>query len=234
MPFRKNVISVGIGRADATGNLKTKLMTSPLTNLLITFILSSCANSPEQDSRRLVGGPCEGCEAVFEYGDRDLSRTDTLPDFHNNGVRLKVEGCIYHSDGKTPATGVILYVYHTNQEGLYAPKKWARGWAEKHGYNRTWLKTGQDGRYSFYTLKPAPYPNRSGPAHIHYTILEPNGKYYWLGSCHFEGDSLLTEKEINPEAPRGGHSGLLTLREEKGLLVGTRDIVLGKNVPGYE
>lgn len=203
------------------------------TAILLTVIMSSCANSQDQKPR-LVGAPCEGCEAVLEYNDRELTNTDTLPDFDKEGVKIKVEGTIYQTDGKTPANNIILYVYHTNQSGIYAPNENSKGWGKKHGYNRTWLKTDKDGYYSFYTLKPAPYPNRSEPAHIHYEILEPNGKYYYLASCHFTGDSLLTENEINPNSPRGGHSGLLTFKKEGDLLVATRDIVLGKNIPGYE
>lgn len=197
----------------------------------------SCANSQNrenEENRRLVGGPCEGCEAIFEYGDRELTSTDTLPDFHKDGIKIKVEGTVYQDDGKTPAGGVILYVYHTNQEGLYAPKEDAKGWAKRHGYNRTWLETDEKGYYSFYTIKPAPYPNRSEAAHIHYTVLEPNGKYYWLNSSKFKGDSLLTENEINPDSTRGGSSGLIHLKKEGGLMVGERDLVLGENIPGYE
>jgi protocatechuate 3,4-dioxygenase beta subunit len=96
------------------------------------------------------------------------------------------------------------------------------------------MKTGEDGKYTFYTLKPGRYPGRSIPAHIHPTILEPDGKYYWLGSFHFEGDPFLTEKEMSPESPRGGSSGLLSLRKEGNLWVGKRDFILGRNVPGYE
>ncbi len=200
----------------------------------MTVLISSCANSQNQDTPTLVGGPCEGCEAIFEYGDRKLTTTDTLPEFNTSGVKIKVEGTIYQPDGKEHAENVILYVYHTNQEGLYAPKEVAQGWGKKHGYNRGWVRTDKNGRYTIYTVKPAPYPNSSIPAHIHYTILEPNGKYYWLDSSYFEGDSLLTDKEINPDSPRGGSSGLLIFRKEGNLLVGTRDIILGKNIPGYE
>ena len=208
-------------------------MIHTLTVILLTVLLSSCVNSQDQKPR-LVGAPCEGCEAVLEYEDSELTNTDTLPDFDKEGVKIKVEGTIYQIDEKTPANNIILYVYHTDQNGIYAPNKNSKGWGKKHGYNRTWLKTDKDGYYSFYTLKPAPYPNRSEPAHIHYEILEPNGKYYYLASCHFTGDSLLTENEISPDAPRGGHSGLLTFKKEGDLLVATRDIVLGKNIPGYE
>ena len=64
--------------------------------------------------------------------------------------------------------------------------------------------------------------------------MEPNGKYYWIGSYHFEGDTLLTKNEVFPELPRGGSTGLLTLKKEGNIWVGTRDIILGKNIPGYE
>lgn len=205
-----------------------------VTAIFLIVLMFSCAKSQKQNTRRLVGGPCEGCEAIFEYGNRKLTPTDTLPDFYKKGPKIKVEGTIYKPDGKTPAKDIILYVYHTNQEGIYAPKKDAKGWAVRHGYNRGWVKTDKNGYYAFYSLKPAPYPNSSEPAHIHYTILEPNGKYYYLSSCHFKGDSLLTNNEIKPDSPRGGSSGLLNLKKEGNLLVGTRDIILGKNIPGYE
>jgi len=211
-------------------------MTRPIIILSLTLLLSSCANSQNRNESnvRLVGGPCEGCEAIFEYGDKKLSSIDTLPDFNDKGLKIRVTGTIYQNDGKTPTEGVILYIYHTDQNGIYATKGRETGWGKRHGYIRGWVKTGKDGRYTFYTLKPGTYPSRSSPAHIHPMILEPNGKYYWLGSYHFEGDPLLTDKEISPESPRGGNSGLLSLRKEGNLWVGERDIILGKNVPDYE
>lgn len=203
-------------------------------SILLTILLSSYSNAQHKMKPKLVGAPCEGCEAIFEYGERKLMPIDTLPDFHDEGMKIKVKGTIYEKDGKTPAKNIILYVYHTNQEGIYKPKENSKGWEKKHGYIRGWVKTDEEGRYSFYTLKPAPYTNRSEPAHIHYTVLEPNGKYYWLGSCRFKGDSLLIEKEINPDSPRGGSTGLLHLKKEGDIWVGTRNIVLGKNIPDHE
>lgn len=203
---------------------------------MFTVLTVSCGHSQNKEkiSPRLVGGPCEGCEAIFEYRNKKLTSVDTLPDFNGQGLKIKVSGVIYKNDGKTPAKDVILYVYHTNQNGIYAPRNGDTGWAKRHGYIRGWVKTDTEGRYTFYTLKPGLYPNRSSPAHIHPTILEPNGKYYWLESYHFQGDPLLTQKEISPENPRGGSSGLLTLKKEGNIWVGTRDIVLGKNVSDYK
>ncbi len=178
----------------------------------------------------LVGGPCEGCEAVFEYGERELAPVDTLPDFSREGPRMKVTGTIYEPDGETPAEDVILYIYHTNQQGIYETRGDEEGWARRHGFIRGWIKTDETGRYTFYTLKPGAYPSRSQAAHIHGTILEPDGRYYWIQAWHFRGAPLLEEDP--EESPRGG-SGIVDIEREDGMLVVRRDIVLGKNVPGY-
>ena len=204
------------------------------TSILLTILFSSCANTQGKVNYRLVGGPCEGCEAIFEYEGRILTSEDTLPDFNDKGLKIKVTGTIYQNDGKTPAKDVILYVYHTDQRGIYVTKGGETGWARRHGYIRGWVKTDRNGQYAFYTLKPGIYPDRSTPAHIHPTILEPNGKYYWIGSYHFQGDLLLTDKELHPSIPRGGSSGILQLKKEGHIWVGTRDIILGKNIPEYD
>lgn len=182
----------------------------------------------------LVGGPCEGCEAVFEYGDIELSPVDTLPEFGEWQPGLKITGTIYQNDGETPAQGVILYVYHTNNKGVYPTSGNEEDWARRHGYIRGWIKTGADGRYTFYTAKPGTYPSRNVPAHIHPTILEPNGRYYWIAEYLFSDDPLVSDEERSNRTPRGGSSGVLTLRREGNLLVGERDIILGKNVPSYD
>lgn len=198
----------------------------------LPVIILGCKGQTSE--HRLVGGPCEGCEAIFEYGDKELKPVDTLPDFNEEGMRMKLTGTVYQEDGKTPAEDVIVYVYHTNQDGIYPTRGNEKGWARRHGYLRGWTRTDENGHYTFYTLKPAAYPSRSEPAHIHYTILEPDGKYYWLGSAHFRGDSLLTKKETDPDSPRGGNSGLLILKKQGDLWVGVRDIILGENIPEYE
>lgn len=201
-------------------------------SLFITCLLTACNSQMEGNIKaRLVGGPCEGCEAVFEYGDRSLSAVDTLPDFSRGANQIKISGIIYESDGNTPAKDVILYVYHTDEKGIYSPGENAKGWEQRHGYNRAWLKTGADGRYTFYTIRPGTYPDRGQAAHIHPTILEPTGNYYWLEDYYFEGDSLLSKDQISPSDPRGGTNGVLSLRQEGNLWFAERDFVLGENIP---
>ncbi len=197
----------------------------------VSMLLLSCARSQENTSYRLVGGPCEGCEAVWEY-EGELKPVDTLPDFNAAANKLKVSGIIYEADGKTPADNVVLYIYQTNDAGLYAPSVNASGWARRHGKLRSWIKTGRDGKYSFYTQIPGNYPGSTMAAHIHPTILEPDGKYYYLQDYLFDNDPYV-EQGLS-ENPRGGTDGVLKLKKENGIFTAKRDLILGKNIPGYE
>ena len=210
---------------------------SELIQLIIIFCvinIIATAQHRNEVNYRLVGGPCEGCEAVFEFGDRELTAADTLPDFNDDGQKIKISGTIYKNDGKTPASNIILYIYHTDQNGIYPTKGDETGWAKRHGYLRGWIKTDGDGKYTIYTLRPGIYPSRNALAHIHATILEPDGKYYWIEEYLFDDDPLLKEDNRSKTSPRGGSSGKLILKKEGELWVAKRDIILGKNIPDYE
>ncbi|MBF8964933.1 intradiol ring-cleavage dioxygenase [Pontibacter sp. FD36] len=205
--------------------------------ILLTLVLSTSCQAQDDRGRqqpaRQVGGPCEGCEALHEYGDKQLSPTDTLPGFHPQAQdKLKVTGTVYLPDGKTPAQDVILYIYHTDETGIYPTKGDEKGWARRHGYLRGWIQTGTDGRYTFYTIKPGTYPSRSEPAHIHITVKEPDKNEYYLDDFLFEDDSLLTQQVRASRKDRGGN-GIITLGREGELLVAERDIILGQNIPDY-
>jgi hypothetical protein len=44
------------------------MMTILLTAFFVLFLTQGCQGQLKQ-SARLVGRPCEGCEAIFEYGE---------------------------------------------------------------------------------------------------------------------------------------------------------------------
>jgi protocatechuate 3,4-dioxygenase beta subunit len=161
-----------------------------------------------------------------------LNNVDTLPDFNGVGSpKIEISGTIFHKDGKTPATDVVLYVYHTDHTGVYPKRGDEKGWAARHGYIRGWIKTGKDGTYKFYTLLPASYPDSKNPKHIHPTIKEPGINEYYIDEYLFEGDPFL-ENEKSSQTPRGGN-GVVKPVMKDGMLRATRDIVLGFNIPGY-
>lgn len=201
--------------------------------VLMTLIIASC--SVQSKSERKVGGPCQDCEAVLDYKLLELEPTTTvtLPEFENNEPKVKITGTVFQKDGKTPAENVILYVYHTDRDGIYQPSENPIGWEKTHGQYRGWLKTGKDGKFTFYTFRPAPYPNVQEPEHIHIYVKEPNTVPYYLDSYFFESDPKLTAEKRNSLKNRGG-SGIVKLENENGIWTANRNLILGLNIPEYE
>lgn len=98
--------------------MEFKMVNFQVTLFLQGWLWASC----HAQSTRIVGGGCEGCEALHEYEDKKLTSTDTLPEFENNEPQLKITGTVYKKGGKKPAEGVIFYIYHTNRNGIYEKK----------------------------------------------------------------------------------------------------------------
>ncbi len=82
---------------------------------LACMSLAGCAQkSPgniRNTSEKSVGGPCEGCEAIYEspVPFDQLDHIDTIENFNEPGPKLEISGTIFHRDGKTPAKDVVMY-----------------------------------------------------------------------------------------------------------------------------
>ena len=201
--------------------------------IVYLFAIASCQSQSNRNSDKVIGGPCEGCEAIHEYGNKQLTSIDTLPNFLATSPKLRVTGIVYKEDGKTPAQNVILYFYHTNLKGIYETKGDEEGWARRHGYIRGWIRTGNDGKYTIYTFRPGAYPNGQEAEHIHITVKEIDKNEYYIDSIVFDDDTLLTVTARNSLTKRGG-SGIVTSTNQNGILTMERDIILGMNIPNYK
>lgn len=138
----------------------------------------------------------------------------------DSGEPMLIEGTVYKTDGKTPAPDVLIYFYHTDTEGYYGRKG-----QHRHGRYRGWMLTGDDGKFGFYTVKPAAYPNGGEAAHVHMTVTGLERKEDWADSIFFEGDPLLTERDYSKE--RGGFLNVIKLTTDSdGVLRGRRDLIL--------
>ena len=136
------------------------------------------------------------------------------------GERLFVTGTVYAADGRTPVAGVALYAYHTDARGLYT----ATGMDSRNPRLKARVVTGKDGRYSLDTIRPASYPGRPVPAHIHYVVTAPGGKDQHL-EVVFEGDPFVDAAVRARQAPNGFYLVRPLVRSGAGWKV-TADIVL--------
>lgn len=190
-------------------------------------------DTPNQDSSKRVGGAFENGEFMYIGMPEKIYPCDTSPGWEQRGQKLLITGTIYQNDGKTPAPNVILYYYHTDVNGHYASRNGLDSRVVRHGYIRGWVKTGEDGKYSIYTVRPSPYPDTNIPAHIHPAIKEPDlDKEYYIDEFVFDDDKFLTGEKRKAMENRGG-SGILRLLVHDSLQIAEHDIVLGVNVPNY-
>ncbi|MCI0486899.1 MAG: intradiol ring-cleavage dioxygenase [Blastocatellia bacterium] len=185
-------------------------------------------------SQGVVGGGCDGCEGIYEGLPQILTWQTSIATASEPGEPLEISGIIFHSDGVTPAPGVILYVYHTDANGYYSPAPNATGNARRHGHLRGWMKTGTRGEYKFTTIKPAPYPKGKIPAHIHPIVKEPDKNEYYIDEYRFDDDPLLSAQERSKSENRGGSGIIHLMKTEEGIWRGKRNIILGLNIPNYK
>jgi protocatechuate 3,4-dioxygenase beta subunit len=152
--------------------------------------------------------------------------------------RVRISGTVYESDGKTPANDVVVYLYHTDEKGIYSkrgdePRDSFAWW---HGKQRGWLKTNERGEYEIDTIKPAPYPALVEPAHIHTHVKSPSQKHdYFIADFVFQGDDLLTN-EYWSKTPviwrdlgiyqNPNYGGVRLTKNSESVWVGKRDITL--------
>jgi len=188
--------------------------------LLASFALTAGAAQPEP----VLGGPCEGCELVFEGMPARLATTARIAPANEPGAPLVIEGVVRTLDGKS-AAGIIVYAYQTDNTGIY-PRA-----STRHGALRGWVITDAAGRYRFETIRPRAYPSRNVPEHVHMHVIEPGKGTYYIDELRFEDDPLITDRNRSTDS-RGG-TGLVAPQRRGDTWYAQRDIVLGRNVPGY-
>jgi protocatechuate 3,4-dioxygenase beta subunit len=161
-----------------------------------------------------------------------LDHTLTIAGPDEPGDRILLRGTVYQTDGETPAPGVLIYAYHTDNTGVYPQRGDETGNGQRHGHLRGWLITGPNGEYEIDTIRPAVYPSRTEAAHVHLTYAteqDARGRWTdedWWSSTLFEGDTLIRPRDRTGE---GRFANVVTLTpNEDGVLVGERDLRLGR------
>ena len=113
--------------------------------------------------------------------------TVTLAPAGEPGERLVVTGRLFAHDGRRALAGVRIELWQTDAKGLYAPD------GSMEPRLRGELVTGPRGEYEIRTIRPAPYPNRPIPAHIHYRVVAAGGAEMF--ELRFDDDTLVSRSE---------------------------------------
>jgi protocatechuate 3,4-dioxygenase beta subunit len=163
------------------------------------------------------GAPCGSCGAPEKLSWKTVIPPETEP-----GEPLVISGKVFQPDGKTPAEGMVLWVYHTDPTGYYNEKDDA-----SHPRLKGWMKIGPDGRYEFRTIRPGAYPHRSTPAHIHAHVYGPGYSERSIEDYWFSDDPRINDGEKAKMAKEGERPVIVEVkRGSDGVWRGERDITL--------
>jgi protocatechuate 3,4-dioxygenase, beta subunit len=209
--------------------------------LLLTLALAACSSgvSTANEARpttieRQVGGPCDGCELMREGMPlpQEIGSELQLSPVDEPGDPMEIACQALQVDGARPSAGVVFYVYHTDAAGLYSPAA-GQQHASHHGHLRGWVCSDADGRFRIRSIRPAPYPGNTIPAHIHIFVKEPGMIPYYIDEVRFDDDPLQTATEKANADGRGGDLAIHLTRDAAGIWQGNLTIVCGRNIPEY-
>ena len=189
----------------------------------------------KQPTDRAIADYCDGCDLMYEGIPllSNISSETSLAKKDEPGTRLEISGTVYKTDGKTPAKDIVLYIYHTDAQGLYSATQDQKH-AKRHGHLRGWIRTNEQGEFKFKSIRPAAYPRENIPAHIHIFVKEPGKTLYYIDEVWFDDDLLITSEMKRKVQQRGGDLLIDLTQDSKNIWNGNLTILLGKNIPNYK
>jgi len=212
-----------------------------LIHLVLIHLLMGCngqttkqsGKSNQIKSNKIVGGGCDGCELMYIGMPNQIQSENTSVGWAEGEQKLIVTGKIFQLDGKTPAPNVVLYFWHTDDEGLYSSGNETAKEVKPHGKLRGWVKSDKNGFYRIKTSRPAAYPTQDIPQHIHLSIKEADINNEYFADLYFDDDPLyLRHKKKYGKLDRAG-TELLRVVIDKDIQIAEHNIVLGLNIPDY-
>jgi len=170
--------------APLTPSYKTSVLRSP-QRALISF----------DNTLSEITGPVFG-NGVLGERDNDMIHNFARPGEAALGERIIIYGRLLDERG-VGVPGALIEFWQANAGGRYRHKK--DGYLAPldpnfGGCGRT--ITGDDGSYTFRTIKPGPYPWPNGPndwrpSHIHFSIFGHGFAQRLITQMYFEGDPLI-------------------------------------------
>lgn len=188
--------------------------------LYFTSILTSNNTVFAQD----LAMKADSSNPFYDYTESGLTNSATIPDYDSKEEKLKITGTIYLSDGVTPAKDIILYIEQPNEEGVYELVKEE---SKRYVHHRAWVKTNENGEYTFFTFVPGKRLSQGKLKHIHPVIKEPRKAEYDLPVYLFDNDPKLS-KICRKRLKKQGINSILKLEKKENIFVAKRDIILGQ------
>ena len=172
---------------------KSTVLRSPTKPLLIV-----------KENLKNINLPVFGESVIGKY-DNDLTK-NARKNADPIGERIKMSGKVMDEYGR-PITGVLIEIWQANSAGRYIHRE------EIHdapldpnflGAGR--MLTDNEGRYTFYTIKPGAYPwgnhyNAWRPNHIHFSVLGHQIGHRLITQMYFPGDPLFEFDPIFQSVP---------------------------------
>lgn len=190
-------------------------------------------NTSSVKEANYTGGQCEGCELMYVGMPQKIDTEDISAAWWEGRQKLIVTGQVFQLDGRTPASNVIIYYWHTDDSGLYTADSKTPAAAKEHGRLRGWVKTDDQGRYRIKTARPSAYPNDVIPQHIHLVVKEPQLSNAYYVDLYFDDDPLyLKHQKKYGKKDRCG-TEVLRVVLEGNLEIAEHNIILGLNIPNY-
>ena len=196
------------------------LMTNCFTVVIAQEMADVLSDIPQNYKKR---------SPIYDFSEKQLNNTDTIPDFTSKKNKLKITGTIYESDGVTPAKNVLLFVHQTDEDGNFELKRHNK---KRYVHHRGWVRTDNDGKYTLYTFVPGSYIYGQELKQIYPIVKEPNKPEYKIETFLFDNDPLLTGK-CRTKVEETDPQRILKLDKKEGLWIATRDIILGKEIDSY-
>jgi len=191
------------------------------------------AKQNSNKTKAIIGGGCDGCEIMYVGMPEKILAEHTSAGWTEGKQKLILTGKVFQLDGRTPASEVIIYYWHTDDIGLYSSNNQTPKKAKEHGKLRGWVKSDKNGNYTIKTSRPAAYPNDNIPQHIHLSIKEPDIANEYYADLYFDDDPLyLNHKKRYGKLDRAG-TELLRIVLDGNIQIAEHNIVLGLNIPDY-
>ena len=125
------------------------------------------------------------------------------------GDALVIHGRLVAPDGRTPMANSVVFAYHTDHTGIYAPAG-----SPAHTWRlRGWARTDSGGRFEFQTIRPGSYPSRNQAAHVHFTVFTDEGGFHG-GALEFDDDPLIGPGDRKRENASGEFGTIRKVRRE--------------------